>query len=87
MKKFHTYTSLAHPSSVQSSQAGSSIDDAREAFLIELSSFELSLKKSLMVYEAESRQVEEYQCERQRIGTLHLPTGSALIMFSLRAGA
>ncbi|KIM68844.1 hypothetical protein SCLCIDRAFT_1209049 [Scleroderma citrinum Foug A] len=69
VKKFHTYASLAFASPVHSSHAGNSIDDAREAFLIELSSFELSLKKSLMVCEAESRQVEEYQRERQRIGT------------------
>ncbi|KAL4076119.1 Tho complex subunit 7-domain-containing protein [Scleroderma yunnanense] len=71
VKKFHAYASLAHTSPVQSSHAGGSIDDAREAFLIELSSFELSLKKSLMVCEAESRQVEEYQRERQRIEQEH----------------
>ncbi|KIK29319.1 hypothetical protein PISMIDRAFT_89602 [Pisolithus microcarpus 441] len=69
-KKFHTYASLVHPSPVQSSPLGS-IDDAREAFLIELSSFELSLKKSIMVCEAEARQVEEYQRERRRIEAEH----------------
>ncbi|KAI6105837.1 Tho complex subunit 7-domain-containing protein [Pisolithus sp. B1] len=69
-KKFHTYASLVHPSPVQSCPAGS-IDDAREAFLIELSSFELSLKKSIMVCEAEARQVEEYQRERRRIEAEH----------------
>lgn len=69
-KKFHTYASLVHPSPVQSSPSGS-IDDAREAFLIELSSFELSLKKSIMVCEAEARQVEEYQRERRRIEAEH----------------
>lgn len=45
-----------------------SVDDAREAFLVELASFHLSLKKSLMVCEAEARQVEEYQKEKERIG-------------------
>lgn len=69
-KKFHTYASLVHPSPVHSSHAGN-IDDAREAFLIELSSFELSLKKSIMVCEAEARQVEEYQRERRRIEAEH----------------
>ena len=50
------------------------MDDAREAFLVELASFHLSLKKSLMVCEAEARQVEEYQREKERIGTLmHCP--------------
>lgn len=44
------------------------MDDARDAFLLELAGFQLSLKKSLMVCEAEARQVEEYQRERQRIG-------------------
>lgn len=42
--------------------------DAKEAFLVELASFQLMLKKSAMICEAESRQVEEYQRERQRIG-------------------
>ncbi|KAG6336524.1 hypothetical protein ID866_2546 [Astraeus odoratus] len=70
VKKFHAYASLAHATPVQSSHGGS-IDDARDAFLIELSSFELSLKKSLMVCEAESRQVEEYQRERRRIEQEH----------------
>ncbi|KAI6047449.1 Tho complex subunit 7-domain-containing protein [Pisolithus marmoratus] len=69
-KKFHTYASLVHPLPVQSGHAGN-IDDAREAFLIELSSFELSLKKSIMVCEAEARQVEEYQRERRRIEAEH----------------
>jgi THO complex subunit 7 len=47
---------------------GTSTDDAREAFLVELATFELSLKKNVMICEAEARQVEEYQRERQRIG-------------------
>lgn len=45
-----------------------SVNDAREAFLVELASFQLTLKKSTMICEAEARQVEEYQKERQRIG-------------------
>jgi THO complex subunit 7 len=43
------------------------VADAREAFLVELESFHLSLKKSVMICEAEARQVEEYQKEKQRI--------------------
>ena len=50
------------------STSNTSVEDAREAFLVELASFHLSLKKSLMVCEAEARQVEEYQRERERIG-------------------
>lgn len=68
VKKFHNYASLAHTSLLPPTQGGS-IDDAREAFLVELAAFELVLKKSLMICEAESRQVEEYQRERHRIGT------------------
>ena len=49
------------------------MDDARDAFLLELASFQLSLKKSLMVCEAETRQVEEYQRERERIGVFPSP--------------
>lgn len=66
-KKFHNYTSVAYNPVVPSSVIAS-LDDARDAFLVELASFHLSLKKSLMVCEAEARQVEEYQRERERIG-------------------
>ncbi len=68
-KKFHSYASVAYTPAVPLSPlTSSSVDDAREAFLLELASFQLSLKKSLMVCEAEARQVEEYQRERERIG-------------------
>ncbi|GJE84884.1 Tho complex subunit 7-domain-containing protein [Phanerochaete sordida] len=67
-KKFHGYTSVAYEAVVPPSPTtASSVDDAREAFLVELASFHLSLKKSLMVCEAEARQVEEYQREKERI--------------------
>ncbi|KAF8138467.1 Tho complex subunit 7-domain-containing protein [Boletus edulis] len=56
VKKFHSYASLAHTPLVSP---------------FELASFELALKKSLMICEAESRQVEEYQRERQRIEQEH----------------
>ena len=65
-KKFHNYASVAYNPVVPPSVA-TSVDDARDAFLVELASFHLSLKKSLMVCEAEARQVEEYQRERERI--------------------
>ena len=76
-KKFHSYASVAYPPVVPLSPlTPSSVDDAREALLLELASFQLSLKKSFMVCEAEARQVEEYQRERERIGKSphHLPT-------------
>ena len=44
------------------------MEDAREAFLVELASFHLLMKKSAMICEAEARQVEEYQRERKRLG-------------------
>ncbi|KAK7696195.1 hypothetical protein QCA50_000848 [Cerrena zonata] len=85
-KKFHNYASMAYrpviPSSSTTATAASStnpsVDDAREAFLVELASFHLSLKKSLMVCEAEARQVEEYQRERERIANEHERTKDQL---------
>lgn len=71
-KKFHSYASVAYAPVVPlSPSTPSSVEDAREAFLLELASFQLSLKKSFMVCEAEARQVEEYQRERERIGESH----------------
>jgi THO complex subunit 7 len=59
IKKYHAFTS-AQPDAEE---------DAREAFLVELATFELALKKSLLVCQAETRQVEEYERERRKIGT------------------
>ena len=67
-RKYHSYTSLAYTNEADAKPEASAVDDAREAFLVELASFHLSLQKSLMVCEAEARQVEEYQRERERIG-------------------
>ncbi|KAH7887612.1 Tho complex subunit 7-domain-containing protein [Phlebopus sp. FC_14] len=84
VRKFYNYASLAHTPFVQPSHGGN-VDDAREAFLIELAAFELALKKSLMVCEAESRQVEEYQRERRRIGEgLFLSSSTGLTAISER---
>lgn len=72
IKKFHNYTSISYtpvvPAVVPAGGSATTADDAREAFLVELATFQLSLKKSVMICEAEARQVEEYQRERQRIG-------------------
>ncbi|KAH9844336.1 Tho complex subunit 7-domain-containing protein [Rhodofomes roseus] len=70
-RKFHSYTSLAYTAGPDPTPATSTVDDAREAFLVELASFHLSLQKNLMVCEAEARQVEEYQRERERIASDH----------------
>ncbi|KAI0689234.1 Tho complex subunit 7-domain-containing protein [Cytidiella melzeri] len=71
-KKFFHYTTVAYNTAVTATPEGSvAIDDARESFLVELASFNLSLKKSLMVCEAEARQIEEYQRERERIENEH----------------
>jgi len=74
LKKFHTYASLAHtpivPAVNQPKDAHTlSRDDAREAFLTELATFELLIRKNAMACEAETRQVEEYQRERERLST------------------
>lgn len=72
-KKFHNYTAVAYPPIVPPlPTATTSVDDAREAFIVELASFHLSLKKSLLVCEAEARQVQEYQRERERIAVEHV---------------
>ena len=70
IKKFHGYTSLSHSPIVPSitPNGSSSVEDAREAYLVELASFQLLMKKSAMICEAETRQVEEYQRERKRLG-------------------
>jgi THO complex subunit 7 len=68
VKKFNNYTTIAQVDTADSDQSRLATDDAREAFLLELSSFSLLLKKAVMVCEAEARQVEEYYRERQRIG-------------------
>lgn len=70
VKKFSNYTTIAQVDTAGSDQSRLAADDAREAFLLELSSFSLLLKKAVMVCEAEARQVEEYYRERQRIGKL-----------------
>ncbi|GLB33959.1 putative tho complex subunit 7 [Lyophyllum shimeji] len=76
LKKFHNYASVANAPLVPAvippaSAAETSLEDAREAFLLELATFQLSLKKSAMICEAEARQVEEYERERQRIENEH----------------
>ncbi|TFY67636.1 hypothetical protein EVJ58_g1474 [Rhodofomes roseus] len=50
-RKFHSYTSLAYTAGPDPTPATSTVDDAREAFLVELASFHLSLQKNLMVSE------------------------------------
>jgi THO complex subunit 7 len=75
VKKFTSYTTVAHSQvdSPSSEQMSSAVEDAREAFLLELSSFSLQLRKAMMVCEAEARQVDEYYRERQRIGEQSAP--------------
>ena len=78
IKKFHQYQSVVRePIVPHSNDEGQDKDQeksvqAREAFLIELASFQLLLKKSMLICEAEARQVEEYQREKQRIGAFAL---------------
>ncbi|KAJ7180265.1 Tho complex subunit 7-domain-containing protein [Mycena crocata] len=77
IKKFHNYTALSHTPVVPAvpapgtPAAATSVEDAREAFLVELASFQLMLRKSVMICEAEARQVEEYQREKERINDEH----------------
>ncbi|KJA29929.1 hypothetical protein HYPSUDRAFT_31969 [Hypholoma sublateritium FD-334 SS-4] len=75
IKRFHSYTSLSHSPIIPALTGGAatptSVEDAREGFLVELATFQLMLKKSVMICEAEARQVEEYQRERQTLDEEH----------------
>ncbi|KAJ4478288.1 Tho complex subunit 7-domain-containing protein [Lentinula aciculospora] len=73
IKRFHNYIKESHLPSVSSSESvgDGTAEDAREAFLIELASFQLLLNKNAMICEAEARQVEEYQREKHRIDLEH----------------
>ncbi|KAI5116348.1 hypothetical protein M0805_002253 [Coniferiporia weirii] len=71
-KRFHTYASVAYPPIVEPPPfTTSSVEEAREAFLIELSGFQLLLRKSRMVCDAERRQVDVYTKEKHRIANEH----------------
>lgn len=74
MKKFHAFATTINGAPTLKEDASSSINDARDAFLLDLSSFELSLRKNDMICEAESRQIEEYESERRRIGVCISPS-------------
>ncbi|KAJ3789438.1 Tho complex subunit 7-domain-containing protein [Lentinula aff. detonsa] len=75
IKKFHNYINVTHTLSispnVSTDNDNEAAEDAREAFLVELASFQLLLKKNAMICEAEARQVEEYQREQHRIDLEH----------------
>ncbi|KAF4619737.1 hypothetical protein D9613_005159 [Agrocybe pediades] len=75
IKKFHSYTSLSHipivPVPNEGPTSSTTLEDAREAFLVELANFQLAMKKNVMICEAEARQVEEYHRERQRLDNEH----------------
>lgn len=82
IKKFHNYTSLAHTPIVpvlNGPGRPTSVQDAREGFLVELSAFQLLMKKSAMICEAEARQVEEYQREKEHLGVYILCTRDTLV--------
>lgn len=68
-RKFHTYSSIACPSVTENpTNTVVSLEEAREAFLIELANFQLLLRKNRMVCDAERRQVHVYKQESRRIG-------------------
>jgi hypothetical protein len=70
IKKFHAYVVATEP--VQPSQKIQedelSSEEARESLLAEIATFQMSLQKSAMVCQAETRQVLEYEREKERIG-------------------
>jgi THO complex subunit 7 len=83
IKKFHAYASLAAPPIVPPSSSATgttTLEDAKEAFLVELRAYQLALKKSAMICDAETRQVEEYQREKERIGAFEHSWSSVLFI-------
>jgi THO complex subunit 7 len=69
VKRFHTYASVAYPlHPPETPPEPAAIEEAKELFRVELESFHLTLKKAVLVCEAERRQVEQYEREKQRIG-------------------
>ena len=74
VKRFHTYASVAYPlHSSEPQPEPAAIEEAKELFKVELESLHLTLKKALLVCEAERRQVEQYEREKQRIGVWQHP--------------
>ncbi|KAF9645354.1 hypothetical protein BDM02DRAFT_3189801 [Thelephora ganbajun] len=68
VKRFHTYASVAYPLHLPETRPEPlAIEEAKELFRVELESFHLTLKKAVLVCEAERRQVEQYEREKQRI--------------------
>jgi THO complex subunit 7 len=70
VRKFYAFSSLARASSSEAPGLSDSspLDEARNAFLMDLSAYQLWLKKSDLSCKAESRQVLEYQQEKERLG-------------------
>ncbi|KIY67953.1 hypothetical protein CYLTODRAFT_396194 [Cylindrobasidium torrendii FP15055 ss-10] len=56
---------------LSTSSGTDAINDARESFITELETLKLTMSKSALICEAEARQVEDYQQERQRIDEEH----------------
>ena len=81
VKRFHTYASVAyplHPPEIPSEPEA--IEEAGEFFRVELESFHLTLKKAVLVCEAERRQVEQYEREKQRIGVWRRAAGHTTVL-------
>ncbi|KAL1699206.1 Tho complex subunit 7-domain-containing protein [Schizophyllum commune] len=69
IKTLHAYLALA--AEPPTPNTASQLEDARDAFLIKLESFELTLQKMGLVCVTEDRQVSEYQREREAIDNEH----------------
>lgn len=68
VKRFHTYSSAAHPLHPPETQPEpATVEEAKELFRVDLDSFHLTLQKAVLVCEAERRQVKQYEREKQRI--------------------
>lgn len=82
-KKFNTYLTLSASSQNANSIYSMSSDEAREAFLIELSSYHLLLSRSATVWNAETHQVLQYQRDTEDIGVSPSPQKTGKISKSL----
>lgn len=72
IKKFYSYAFTAQYRDISSAFDGNQtgLEEEREVMLAEIATFQLALQKNTLVYQAESRQVLEYEKEKERIGRL-----------------
>jgi THO complex subunit 7 len=67
VRKFHAFSSQAQSTSPEPSDSAQ-VEEAKRNFLLELATYQMNLRRSALSCQAESRQVTEYQREKERLG-------------------